>query len=297
MRVMLFAAIATISALGAAMAQPDTRWRSFGAGQLDGVRQLAEVCALNDAQTGNAFCVTIGCTTTGPMEWAINFTGAGAVPARAMVTFSVDGRAFSPIPMTLSEPGFFRFSAPVDPQDQAPLLRALRDGGSGVVFFDTTQVNPQSFTLNGSTVAIEPVLRACPVAAPAAVADPETAIRAEVARACAVAPAALPLRGEFVRREDVDGDGAADLIFDFGALDCGGMSWCGSGGCTHSVWRAEAGGGYREIFRDTVYSVSGGFLPVLAVEAHGSACGLTGAQGPCNLVFRIMPDGRLQRLD
>jgi hypothetical protein len=277
-------------------AQPDTRWRSIGPGQVDGVQQVAEVCPLNDAATGNAFCVSIGCGPGEAMRWAISFSGAGAVPDTVAATFSVDGFAFSPIPMTLSNPGFFRFSAAVDPQVHAPLLEALRSGRTGLVFFDTPQVNPQSFTLSGSSAAVDPVLRACPVSGPTAVSDPEAVIRAELARSCGVRPEALPLRSDLMRRVDIDRDGREDLIFDFGAIDCRDASWCGSGGCTQSVWRAEPAGGFKEVFRDTVYSVAAASIPVLSVEAHGSACGLTGAQGPCVILFRWTPEGRLERL-
>ena len=54
---------------------------------------------------------------------------------------------------------------------------------------------------------------------------------------------------EFVRFQDIDGDGHADVILDYAQAQCGGEPepYCTSEGCLLKAWRSEKGG-WRKIF-------------------------------------------------
>lgn len=85
----------------------------------------------------------------------------------------------------------------------------------------------------------------------------------------------------FLTRKDINGDGKEDYILDFGQFLCGSpySSYCGSGGCSTSVYVSTANG-YMRVLNDTVHSVEFktiGGRPAMLLQVHGSACGREGA--------------------
>jgi hypothetical protein len=294
----------------AATAQGESRWSLYGPTDAADLVAVASICPVLDSDvTGNYFCVSLGCRQGGVAEWRVDFVGAGDVPAQLVAQIGVDNLGQTPIPMRRADAGGgYGYAAPFDPGRDAALLAALGRGGTGMIGFDTPWLTPRSFALAGADAAIQTALARCPVAdAPAAggtaaspARSPREAILAEVAGFCGVAPARLGIAAGFETRADITGDGVADLIYNYGALSCPdgrAAGYCGSGGCTHAIWAGQASGGHREVFRDTIYSMTADWMPVLHVEVHGSACGGTGASGPCRRSFRIAPDGTLSRLD
>ena len=89
----------------------------------------------------------------------------------------------------------------------------------------------------------------------------------------------------FVTRRDINGDGIEDYILDLGHFICGDNStlYCGSAGCTTTVFASLPGGKYTKVLDDNVrglqFKTLGG-MPAMLLGLHGSACGKVGAE-PC----------------
>ncbi len=89
----------------------------------------------------------------------------------------------------------------------------------------------------------------------------------------------------FVTRRDINGDGVEDYVLDLGRFVCGRDSgtYCGSAGCTTTVFASLPDGKYTKVFDDNVRGLEFkriGGVPAMLLELHGSACGKVGAE-PC----------------
>jgi hypothetical protein len=87
----------------------------------------------------------------------------------------------------------------------------------------------------------------------------------------------------FLTSRDVNGDGVADYIVDYGKLSCDGASnmFCGTAGCSMQVIVSLPGGRYVKVWDDNVQQIrfgSVGNRPAMFLNLHGSACGKAGAE-------------------
>jgi len=263
---------------------------------------MAQICPRLDLEeTGNFFCLSLGCTPGRPPAWRVEFVGAGDVPPRVRAQVAVDNVNHTPFQMQREDrDGVFAYDAPHDAARDATLLAALSTGQTGLIYFDTPWLSPVNFALTDARGALQTALGQCAARQAAGGGTPRDSILAEVAQVCGTTPGQLRIGGGFETRADITGDGLEDLIYSYGVLECPtGQSpgYCGSGGCTHAIWAAQATGGHREVFRDTIYGLTADWMPVLNIEVHGSACGRTGASGPCTLTYRVAPDGTLDRME
>lgn len=125
-------------------------------------------------------------------------------------------------------------------------------------------------------------------------------IRADIQREC---EGKITFGPGFQTEEDVNGDGRPDYFLDYGKTECVGSrfasnAFCGSAGCVLDIL-VSGPKGYRNAWGDNVRGWSlerTGKKPVLAIDAHGSACGKSGAE-PCRRRFawngqRFAPIGR-----
>ena len=290
-----------------ATAQGQTQWQLLGPPASPEIVARAQICPRLDMDvTGNFFCLGLGCDVGQPARWQVYFVGAGEVPETVRVTFAVDNMGQAPIPMRRADQGdIYGYSGDFDATRDAALIAALGRGQVGLLSFDTPWLNPASFALTGAAQTLQTAVAQCAAQTTAVVpmpgaAGPRARILAEVARACGAAPDGLIVGAGFETQADITGDGIEDLIYNYGALTCpsGTMpGYCGSGGCSHAIWAGQADGSHREVFHDTIFGLTAGWMAVLSVEAHGSACGRTGASGTCTLTYRMAPDGTLSRLD
>lgn len=101
---------------------------------------------------------------------------------------------------------------------------------------------------------------------------------------------------DFLRRVDLDNDGIADAIVDYGHLQCDGSStmFCGSGGCTIRFYAGLPGGRFAEAGEVLAYEarpqMQGGRTQIV-IKAGGASCGRVNAAG-CTQTA-VLSGGRL----
>jgi hypothetical protein len=101
-------------------------------------------------------------------------------------------------------------------------------------------------------------------------------------------------RGNFLRVDDLNGDGGEDWVLDFSKFECAGtvppQPFCGSGGCSLSIYLWSGGSAWQKAFDETVQTfrfVRQDGRPALRVELGGAACGKVNARScPKTYVFR-----------
>lgn len=98
----------------------------------------------------------------------------------------------------------------------------------------------------------------------------------------------------FIREVDIDADGITDYMTDRGFLVCDGSQsgYCGSGGCTQTIWRGGADGVPVRIAEFLAYGLDFDRPEerTFAARLHGSSCGGTGPDF-CMHRYRIVGDG------
>jgi hypothetical protein len=95
-----------------------------------------------------------------------------------------------------------------------------------------------------------------------------------------------PRKGaNFLRVDDLNGDGGEDWVVDFSKFECAGtmpsQPFCGSGGCSVSIYLWSGGSTWTKAFDETVQTfrfVKQNGRPVLRVEFGGAACGKVNAK-------------------
>jgi hypothetical protein len=117
---------------------------------------------------------------------------------------------------------------------------------------------------------------------------------AEAAKACRDS-GGKPNTEAMLRVDDLNGDGGEDWIVDYAKLDCAGAinPFCGSSGCSLSIYFWSGGSTWRKAFDDLVRSyrfrtVRG--ARVLEVHYGGAACGRVNAED-CRKMFRVQRTG------
>jgi hypothetical protein len=250
----------------------------------------AYVCPLDDAETGNLFCFRLGCTDADPLSFEINIVG-GDAPDALDVAVSVDGAVAGLLGFSRgAAEDHIALTAPFDPRLHRGLVTRLREGSRAELSLDYPDgAQAVEMSLRGSSRALGAVLQTCPMPE-VPLNDPAAVVLAQVVTECATLGGTVAMEPGFERREDLDGDGVEDVVIDYAAAVCSEMAslYCGSGGCTVGFFLAR-GDGYKRLFDGVIrnYAVQPGGR--LALDLHGTACGLYGFEA-CRKVFDITGD-------
>lgn len=134
--------------------------------------------------------------------------------------------------------------------------------------------------------ALLPFLAACGVAALLPTAAGAQSLPPMVQKAIAeqtesCKPDKVTLEKGFVTRKDVNGDGIADYVLNYGSFRCGEsyVYFCGSAGCLTQVFASRDGSFVKvldENAQDVVFKTVKG-RPAMLLGLHGTACGKRGA--------------------
>jgi hypothetical protein len=94
--------------------------------------------------------------------------------------------------------------------------------------------------------------------------------------------------------DDLNGDGNEDWIVDYAKLKCDGSTnpFCGSGGCSLTIYFWTAGDRWKSVFDETVQSykvIKSGGKNTLRVVFSGSECGKTNSAS-CPRTYRFDRD-------
>lgn len=97
------------------------------------------------------------------------------------------------------------------------------------------------------------------------------------------------LKPGFIETRDINADGRADYILDYGHFQCGDNAgyFCGTGGCLTQVFTSLPDGTYVEALNENVRGLqfaSVGGRPAMLLSLHGSACGRAGYE-PCAMTL------------
>jgi hypothetical protein len=110
-------------------------------------------------------------------------------------------------------------------------------------------------------------------------------------------------RADFLRVRDLNGDGGEDWVVDFAKFECAGtvppQPFCGSGGCSLSIYLWSGGSTWDKAFDETVqtfrFTKQNG-RAALRVELGGAACGKVNARScPKTYLFegaKLVPASR-----
>jgi hypothetical protein len=254
----------------------------------------AAVCATAETEGAEPPCFRLTCENDAPLHYEIALFGDAAVglPEEMAVELRVDGR---PSGLLLFQrgteaEGVTDLAAPFDPRLHGALVAQLRKGNRA----ELVMQNPAGaiiapLSLKGSSKALGAVMEACPLPE-VPLNDPAAVVLDEVVRACGQLGGSVAMEPGFERDEDLDGDGRDDVVIDYAAAVCSEMAslYCGSGGCTVGFFLARDEG-FERIYDGVIrgYSAQPGGL--LALDLHGTACGLYGFEA-CRKVFRISDD-------
>ncbi|SOC03625.1 hypothetical protein SAMN05421512_104202 [Stappia indica] len=115
-----------------------------------------------------------------------------------------------------------------------------------------------------------------------ALADLQSVLQRERTELAEMCGATMQFLEGFAREVNVDGNGAPDILVDYGQLSCDGtrMMFCGSAGCTQKIYLARADGSHAMVAEFLAYELrfdrpsEGTFLAVL----HGGSCGRAGVE-------------------
>ena len=251
----------------------------------------AFVCPVGAPATDDFLCFRLECAVLDPLHFTLEVAGRGTVPDSLAVQVGVDGGDVGVLNFTPREGApYTRLIAAFDPRLHEDLVDLLQRGRRASLTLDWgTGPEQVPVGLTGSADSLYTVMNTCPRPA-LPVDDPGSLVLDEVVADCAELGGTVALEPGFQRREDLDGDGREDLVIDYAAAACSEAATlnCGSGGCTVGFFLARDAG-YTRMFADVVrgYEVlPGGFL---ALDLHGTACGLYGFEA-CRKVFDVAGD-------
>jgi len=274
------------------------RWEAFDNPQT-GLRG-ASICPHMDDELGHYFCVFLTCAADQPFSIGIDIVGSSSAAETAIAAFSVDGTSAANVMMgRTAERSLF---APVT-DELTILIERLKDGRTAEVsiFEETVVVAASSFSLRGSSNAIDTAFAMCGVETPAKPAllpdDPAAMALAKIQTDCADLGGQGSAGPGFVSLLDLNADGLGDVALDYGFAQCTASAslYCGSGGCNTEFWLGDSNGQFRNVYsgllRDWTVRAPG----VLTLSLHGSACDTIGAE-TCNINIGFGPDETI-RLD
>lgn len=279
--------LATFATLAAGLPASGQTW---SAREADGGAR-ASVCPLGADGSDDFLCFRLECTADEPLHFVLDIAGRGPVTGRLPVQVGVDGGEVGVLTFAPREAeGYARLAAGYDPRLHDELVDLLQRGRRASLGLDLG-AGPEEVEvgLTGSADSLYTVIEACPKPAPP-VDDPAGLVLDEVVAACAERGGTVALEPGFERREDLDGDGREDIVIDYAAAVCSELASlnCSSGGCTVGFFLARDGG-YKRMFADVIRGyevVPGGFL---ALDLHGTACGLYGFEA-CRKVYDVVAD-------
>ncbi len=247
----------------------------------------AFICPQDDAETGNFFCLHVGCQDMAPLNFEISHAGRDT-REHLPVEVIVDGKPAGTLTFTAyPAEGVLRLRAPFDTRFHRELIARLRKGNKATLRLDFgTDVREVAVPLRGSSRTLGAVLEVCPLPA-IPLDDPAAVVLEEIAYECRALGGTVAVEPGFERTEDLDGDGAEDVVIDYAAGVCSKMAslYCGSGGCTVGFFLSR-GETYKRLYSGVIR----GYTPMpgarLALDLHGTACGLYGFEA-CRKVFDI----------
>ena len=261
-------------------------------------RHAAFVCEEGrGAQSGQRLCFGLSCDARGAMRFGLGAEGDPDLLARP----EVDVQAFAGwrvlAPLGFRSTGLGSFEAPFSEAHVAGLERLKAGAQMELRYWEAGDVPPVVWrlTLKGSRVAIEALEAVCPLpdfAAQARAArvsvDPAGEVLADMREACAALGGEVEMQDVYTESIDLDGQGAADLVLNHGALHCSTQEdlVCGPAGCLHSIWQAQTEGGYLRVFLNAVQGVTAAEPGSVRLDLKGLLCGRRGA-GPCSQVWSL----------
>lgn len=254
----------------------------------------AFVCTAPAGEASDPACLRISCDGGTPLHYEISLPSAAGdnLANPVAVEIEVDSRAAGLLLFAPETPGegFTNLTAPFDPRLHRALIARLRKGNRAeLVIQNPSGAITLPLSLRGSSKTLGAVLETCPMPE-VPLNDPAAVVLDEVVRQCGELGGSVAMEPGFERREDLDGDGREDVVIDYAAAVCSQMAslYCGSGGCTVGFFLSR-NEGYKRIFDGVIrgYAVKPGGL--LALDLHGTACGLYGFEA-CRKVFRIADD-------
>lgn len=286
--VLFMASVATLS-LTAPATGDTTRWTTMPPNPITGVTGAA-ICPYMDVESGYHNCLTLECTPGEPLTLTAKVAGFDQ-PESLAVAIEVEGEAIWDLRLLRQEDG--RYAKGMSGRQWSTGLEALQAGVSGSVTFTTeAYLWRDHLPLRGSREAIDAALDACWTARTDPARDPARAAREEVRAYCTdrLMRAAVINEG-FIREEDIDGDGQADVIADYGSVNCGaiGSAWCGWAGCDLALHLNRGDDGFIAGFR----GIAEGFRVVeggVIIRRHASECG-AGHENLCAVRYRATREG------
>lgn len=286
-----FALAALATAFAAALTATPVQAQVWTVKEPGGGAASAQICPVGEEGSANFLCFRLECTTLEPLHFVLDVAGRSTATEDLAVTVGVDGGdagvlTFAPHPAT----GYTRYTAGFDPRVHGQMVDLLERGLRASLAIDWPDGRQDvEMGLSGSADSLLTAMRTCPEPA-LPVDNPASLVLGEVVEACAELGGTVAMEPGFERREDLDGDGREDVVIDYAAAACSKSATlnCGSGGCTVGFFLARDEG-YTRMFADVIrgYEVfPGGFL---ALDLHGTACGLYGFEA-CRKVFDIAGD-------
>lgn len=237
-----------------------------------------------------SMCLLLGCRTGEAPRLTLDLPGT-ALPDAMAVRIEVDGTLAAQLELRRDAEGTTH-GAPL--AEQAGLVEAMRGGRLAAIRVAGGEVRlDYELPLGGSRSAIDSTLAACASMGGAAAQgplgpdpdlgrtseDPEADAIALAMPECGIVGGSFAVEEGFARRQDVDGDGIADLLLDWGALRCDGLpQYCGTGGCTQEIWLGAEEGPWRLLLSDLLLAVEVTEPGHLSLLRDGGFCGLSGAE-------------------
>jgi hypothetical protein len=287
--------VSIFAALGwAALAQPAGA-QGWGMVDTEGTGGAgAFVCAEPGDDWSDPPCLRLECSDTAPLHYEIALFGADAtgLPEELAAEIRVDGQAaglllFAP---AAALDGMAKLEAAFDPRLHGALVGMLRKGNRAEIALQhPAGARVAALSLRGSSRALGAVMDTCPMPE-VPLNDPAAVVLNTIVRECGQLGGSVAMEPGFERREDLDGDGRDDVVIDYAAAVCSQMAslYCGSGGCTVGFFLARDEG-FTRIYDGVIRGYSARPGGLLALDLHGTACGLYGFEA-CRKVFRIADD-------